>query len=125
MQNNDTIAAIATPPGRGGIGIVRISGSNLQQFAQAILGKLPDPRHAGLFNFLDQDNQIIDQGIALYFPSPNSYTGEDILELHGHGGPAVINLLLARCLQLGARLAEPGEFTLRAFLNEILDLAHA
>lgn len=125
MQNNDTIAAIATPPGRGGIGIVRISGSNLQQFAQAILGKLPDPRHAGLFNFLDQDNQIIDQGIALYFPSPNSYTGEDILELHGHGGPAVINLLLARCLQLGARLAEPGEFTLRAFLNEKLDLAQA
>ncbi|WP_371265343.1 tRNA uridine-5-carboxymethylaminomethyl(34) synthesis GTPase MnmE [Nitrosomonas eutropha] len=125
MKNNGTIAAIATPPGRGGIGIVRISGTDLKQLAQTILGKLPDPRHAGLFNFLDQNNQVIDQGIALYFPSPNSYTGEDVLELHGHGGPAVMNLLLAHCLQLGARLAEPGEFTLRAFLNEKLDLAQA
>lgn len=125
VKNNDTIAAIATPPGRGGIGIVRISGIDLKQLAQTILGKLPDPRHASLFNFLDQNNQIIDQGIALYFPSPNSYTGEDVLELHGHGGPAVMNLLLAHCLQLGARLAEPGEFTLRAFLNEKLDLAQA
>lgn len=125
VKNNGTIAAIATPPGRGGIGIVRISGTDLKQLAQTILGKLPDPRHAGLFNFLDQNNQVIDQGIALYFPSPNSYTGEDVLELHGHGGPAVMNLLLAHCLQLGARLAEPGEFTLRAFLNEKLDLAQA
>lgn len=125
MQNNDAIAAIATPPGRGGIGIVRVSGTDLKQFAQAVLGKLPEPRHAGLFNFLDQCNQIIDQGIALYFPSPHSYTGEDVLELHGHGGPAITNLLLERCLQLGARLAEPGEFTLRAFLNEKLDLAQA
>ena len=125
MVTNDTIAAIATPPGRGGIGIVRISGKNLKQLAKIILGKLPKPRHAELLNFLDHDNQIIDQGIALYFPTPNSYTGEDVLELHGHGGPAVINLLLARCMQLGARLAEPGEFTLRAFLNEKLDLAQA
>ncbi len=124
-QSSDIIAAIATPPGRGGIGIVRISGTNLQPLAREILGKLPDPRHAGLCDFLDQQDQIIDQGIALYFPSPHSYTGEDVLELHGHGGPAVMNLLLARCLQLGARLAEPGEFTLRAFLNDKLDLAQA
>ncbi len=125
VQNNDTIAAIATPPGRGGIGIVRISGTNLAQLAREILGKHPDPRHAGLFDFLDQNGQIIDQGIVLYFPSPHSYTGEDVLELQGHGGPAVMNLLLDRCLQLGARLAEPGEFTLRAFLNDKLDLAQA
>jgi len=125
VTSNDTIAAIATPPGRGGIGIVRISGTNLESLARGILGKLPDPRHAGLFSFLDQNSQIIDQGIALYFPSPHSYTGEEVLELQGHGGPAVMNLLLDRCLQLGARLAEPGEFTLRAFLNDKLDLAQA
>lgn len=124
-QNNDTIAAIATPPGRGGVGIIRVSGTDLKLFSQVILSRLPDPRHAGLFNFLDQKGQVIDQGIALYFPSPNSYTGEDVLELQGHGGPAVLNLLLNRCLQLGARLAEPGEFTLRAFLNDKLDLAQA
>lgn len=125
VTSNDTIAAIATPPGRGGIGIIRISGINLKPLARGILGKLPDPRHAGLFSFLDQNSQIIDQGIALYFPSPHSYTGEEVLELQGHGGPAVMNLLLDRCLQLGARLAEPGEFTLRAFLNDKLDLAQA
>ncbi|BBL34270.1 tRNA modification GTPase MnmE [Nitrosomonas stercoris] len=125
MVTHDTIAAIATPPGRGGIGIVRISGQNLKSLAQAILGKLPQPRYAELLAFLDHDDQIIDQGIALFFPSPHSYTGEDVLELHGHGGPAVINLLLTRCLQLGARLAEPGEFTLRAYLNEKIDLAQA
>lgn len=102
MTNNDTIAAIATPPGRGGIGIIRISGTDLKPLAREILGKLPDPRHAGLFSFLDQNSQIIDQGIALYFPSPHSYTGEEVLELQGHGGPAVMNLLLDRCLQLGA-----------------------
>lgn len=125
IQDRDIIAAVATPPGRGGIGIVRISGTNLQSLAQAILGKLPDPRYAELSSFLDQSGYIIDQGIALYFPAPHSYTGEDVLELQGHGGPAVMNLLLARCLQLGARLAEPGEFTLRAFLNDKLDLIQA
>lgn len=125
MKNNDIIAAIATPPGRGGVGIVRVSGINLKPFIQEVLGKLPDPRHAELSNFLDQSDQVIDQGITLYFPSPGSYTGEDVLELQGHGGPAVMNLLLDRCLQLGARLAKPGEFTLRAFLNNKLDLAQA
>jgi len=124
-QDHDIIAAIATPPGRGGIGIVRISGSNLQSLAQAILGGLPIPRQADLRDFLDENGRALDQGIALYFPAPYSYTGEDVLELHGHGGPAVMSLLLTRCLQLGARLAEPGEFTLRAFLNDKLDLAQA
>lgn len=125
MQSNDIIAAIATPPGRGGIGIVRISGNNLQPIAQAILGLIPRPREAHLSHFLDENGQPIDQGIAIYYPSPHSYTGEDVLELQGHGGTAVINLLLSRCLQLGARLAEPGEFTLRAYLNNKLDLVQA
>jgi tRNA modification GTPase len=125
MQSNDIIAAIATPPGRGGIGIVRISGGNLQTIVKAILGSIPSPRSAHLSHFLDENDQSIDQGIAIYYPSPHSYTGEDVLELQGHGGPAVINLLLSRCLRLGARLAEPGEFTLRAFLNNKLDLIQA
>ena len=125
MSNTDTIAAIATPPGRGGIGVARISGKNLQALAQEILGHIPEPRHASLSKFLDANGQTIDQGIALYFPAPHSYTGEDVLELQGHGGPAVMNLLLSRCLAAGARLAQPGEFTLRAFLNNKLDLAQA
>lgn len=125
MSNTDTIAAIATPPGRGGIGVVRLSGKNLQAMAQEILGHTPQPRHASLSKFLDANGQVIDQGIALYFPAPHSYTGEDVLELQGHGGPAVMNLLLSRCLAAGARLAQPGEFTLRAFLNNKLDLAQA
>lgn len=125
MSNTDTIAAIATPPGRGGIGVVRISGKNLQVLAQEILGHIPKQRHASLSKFLDETGQVIDQGIALYFPAPHSYTGEDVLELQGHGGPAVMNLLLSRCLAAGARLAQPGEFTLRAFLNNKLDLAQA
>ena len=125
MNNTDTIAAIATPPGRGGIGVVRLSGKNLQAMAQEILGHIPRQRHAHLSKFLDASGQVLDQGIALYFPAPHSYTGEDVLELQGHGGPAVMNLLLARCLAAGARLAQPGEFTLRAFLNNKLDLAQA
>lgn len=125
MQGNDIIAAVATPPGRGGIGIVRVSGKNLQSVAQAVIGSVPSPRVAQLSHFLDENRDPIDQGIAIYYPSPHSYTGEDVLELQGHGGPAVINLLLSRCLQLGARLAEPGEFTLRAFLNNKLDLVQA
>lgn len=125
MGNTDTIAAIATPPGRGGIGIVRISGNNLQHFAEALLGRIPPPRRAAFGRFLDENNQAIDEGIALYFPAPHSYTAEDVLELHGHGGPTVMQLLLRRCLVLGARLAEPGEFTKRAFLNDRLDLAQA
>ena len=125
MRNTDIIAAIATPPGRGGIGVVRISGKDLQQMAQEVLGHIPKKRHAHFSNFKDENGLPIDQGIAIFYSSPNSYTGEDVLELQGHGGPAVMDLLLSRCLSLGARLAQPGEFTLRAFLNNKLDLAQA
>lgn len=125
MENTDIIAAIATPPGRGGIGVVRVSGRNLQSLAQRIIGYVPQARHASLSKFLDKNGCAIDQGIVLYFPSPHSYTGEDVLELQGHGGPAVMNLLLSCCISAGARLAQPGEFTLRAFLNSKLDLAQA
>jgi len=125
MGNADIIAAIATPPGRGGVGVVRISGKDLQQIIQEILGLFPKSRHASLSNFKDENGLIIDQGIAVFYPSPHSYTGEDVLELQGHGGPAVMDMLLSRCLSLGARLAQPGEFTLRAFLNNKLDLAQA
>ncbi len=119
------IAAIATPTGRGGVGIVRVSGGDLSAFAAALIGKTPAPRRAGRADFKAGDGSLIDSGLALYFPAPASFTGEDVLELHGHGGPVVMNLLLARCLELGARLAEPGEFTRRAFLNGKLDLAQA
>lgn len=125
MYSSDIIAAIATPPGRGGIGIIRISGNNLKEITQQLLGDLPKPRYASLNYFLDQNHEVIDHGIAIYYVAPHSYTGEDVLELHGHGGPAVINLLLKRCLALGARLAEPGEFTLRAYLNNKIDLVQA
>lgn len=125
MVRSDIIAAIATPPGRGGIGVVRVSGGNLEFLAVKITGALPQPRRATLSKFLDEAGLVIDQGIVLYFPAPHSYTGEDVLELQGHGGPAVINLLLSSCLSGGARLAQPGEFTLRAFLNDKLDLAQA
>ena len=125
MASADCIAAIATAPGRGGIGVVRISGACVQEVARALLTKVPFPRHATLCDFREDNNTVIDQGLALYFPAPHSFTGEDVLELHGHGGPAVLQLLLARCVSLGARLAEPGEFTQRAFLNDKLDLAQA
>lgn len=105
--------------------MVRVSGKGLEQIAQALLGKVPKPRHAYLSNFFDDDGSIIDQGIALFFAAPHSFTGEDVLELQGHGGNAVMRLLLKRCLALGARMAEPGEFTRRAFLNDKLDLAQA
>lgn len=123
--NADTIAAVATAQGRGGVGVVRISGRDVQALAKAILGSLPKPRHATYGNFLDNKGNALDQGIALYFPAPNSYTGEEVLELQGHGGPVVQKMLLQRCLDLGARLAQPGEFTQRAFLNDKLDLAQA
>jgi tRNA modification GTPase len=119
------IAAIATPPGRGGIGIVRVSGASLAAFVAAIAGVTPQPRVATRAVFQDAHGAPIDSGLALYFPQPHSYTGEDVVELHGHGGPAVMRLLLARAVELGARLAEPGEFTKRAFLNGKLDLAQA
>jgi tRNA modification GTPase len=123
--NADTIAAIATAPGRGGVGIIRISGSNLLPFAFALSGTTPRPRHATMADFLAADGSAIDSGLLLFFPDPQSFTGEDVLEVHGHGGPVVMQMLLARCLDLGARLAEPGEFSRRAFLNGKLDLAQA
>jgi tRNA modification GTPase len=121
----DTIAAVATAPGRGGIGVVRVSGSNLLDMAQRLCGVAPTARQAHLATFRDAADAAIDQGILLYFPAPHSFTGEDVLELQGHGGPVVMQLLLARCVELGARLAEPGEFTRRAFLNDKIDLAQA
>ncbi len=125
QRNADPIAAIATAQGRGGVGVVRVSGKGIYAIAESVLGKLPVPRHATYGDFLDEKGEVIDQGIALYFSAPHSYTGEDVLELQGHGGTAVLQLLLQRCLGLGARLAEPGEFTYRAFLNDKIDLAQA
>lgn len=123
--DNETIAAIATAPGRGGIGIVRISGTDLSPFYQQILGITPSPRYAHFVSFRDADGNVLDEGVALYFPAPHSFTGENVLELQGHGGPVILNLILKRCLDIGARLANPGEFTQRAFLNDKLDLAQA
>ena len=125
LPKSDNIAAIATAPGRGGIGVVRVSGQNISSIAAGIIGQLPQPRKASYASFLSDSSEVIDQGIVLYFPGPHSYTGEDVLELQGHGGPAILQLVLQRCLQLGARLALPGEFTQRAFLNDKLDLAQA
>lgn len=121
----DTIAAIATAPGRGGIGVVRVSGRGLAEFAERLTGKPAKPRHAGFVRFLDRDGAAIDEGLLLFFPAPHSFTGEDVVELQGHGGPVVLRLLLNRCVELGARLAQPGEFSQRAFLNGKLDLAQA
>ncbi len=121
----DTIAAIATAPGRGGIGVVRVSGQDLSAIVQGVIGRPLKPRHASYVPFLDAQGEALDEGIALYFPAPHSFTGEDVLELQGHGGPQVLDMILERCLELGARLAEPGEFSRRAFLNGRLDLAQA
>ena len=121
----DTIAAIATAPGRGGVGIVRISGASLTRFALELTGRQPKPRHAGFVRFRGADGVEIDEGLLLYFPAPNSFTGEDVIELQGHGGPVVMRMLLARCIELGARMAQPGEFSRRAFLNGRMDLAQA
>jgi tRNA modification GTPase len=121
----DTIAAIATPAGRGGIGVVRVSGPLVPRIAAAVLGSLPRPRVATFSAFRDRHGEVIDEGLALHFPAPHSYTGEPVLELQGHGGPIVMQALLAACLDAGARLAEPGEFTRRAFLEGKLDLAQA
>ncbi|MDR2851979.1 MAG: tRNA uridine-5-carboxymethylaminomethyl(34) synthesis GTPase MnmE, partial [Burkholderiaceae bacterium] len=134
----DPIVAIATAPGRGAVGIVRVSGAALSALARALTGRSLRPRTAHYGPFLDADGQAIDHGIALFFPAPHSYTGEDVLELQAHGGPVVLQLLLARCLEAaaapgpdgrvllpGLRLAQPGEFSQRAFLNGKLDLAQA
>lgn len=120
-----TIVAQATASGRGGVGIIRISGPKVTEIAQAVLGKVPKPRYATTAIFLDENNEALDHGLALYFPAPNSFTGEDVLELQGHGGPVILDCLLQRILNLGAHLAQPGEFSERAFLNNKIDLAQA
>ena len=122
---SDIIAAVSTAPGRGGIGVVRISGPRLENLLRGIVSRPLAPRRATFADFVDARGLAIDQGIAVYFPAPHSYTGEDVLELHGHGGPVVLQLLLKRCLELGARPAQPGEFTRRAYLNDKIDLAQA
>jgi tRNA modification GTPase len=121
----DTIVAQATPPGRGGIAIVRVSGPQAYAIAAKILPQVPAPRFAAYTEFLDVENQAIDQGLALYFPAPHSFTGEDVLELHGHGGIAVADMLMQTIIAHGARCARPGEFSERAFLNDKMDLAQA
>jgi len=125
MIHRDIIAAIATAPGRGGIGVIRISGSQLSRFAVALTPRTLEPRRVLLTTFLDAKGQPLDQGLLLFFAAPHSYTGEDVIELQGHGGPVVMRQLLQRCLELGARLARPGEFTERAYLNGRIDLAQA
>ena len=121
----DTIAAIATPPGQGGVGIVRVSGPRVQSIAQAVLGFCPKPRSAEYLSFTDDHGDVIDKGIALFFAQPNSFTGEDVLELHGHGGQIVLDLLLQLTVSHGARIARAGEFSERAFMNDKIDLAQA
>ena len=125
QQVRDTIAAVATAQGRGGVGIVRVSGPRARPIAIALSGREPQARHAYYCEFFADDGETIDQGLLLFFRGPHSFTGEDVLELQGHGGPVVLDMLLRRCLELGARLARPGEFSERAFLNDKLDLAQA
>jgi len=124
-QDTDTVAALATPPGRGGVAVIRVSGARVPAIGAALLGAMPAPRQAALRAFRAADGTAIDRGIALYFPAPASFTGEHVLELHGHGSPMLCDMLLARLLQLGARMARPGEFSQRAFLNDKLGLAEA
>ena len=123
--HQDTITAIATAPGRGGVGIIRVSGEKASEVAVAVLGYTPKPRYAHYGAFKDKNGSVLDEGIALFFPNPNSFTGEDVLELQGHGGPVVLDLLLKEVIALGCRMARPGEFSERAFLNDKLDLAQA
>lgn len=125
MASRDTIAAIATPVGRSAVGVVRVSGRDLATFVGELTGRSLEPRQATLVSFRNAAGEAIDRGLALYFPAPQSYTGEDVLELQGHGGQVVLRTLLGRCVDLGARIAEPGEFTRRAFLNGKLDLLQA
>jgi tRNA modification GTPase len=125
LSGGDTIAAAATPSGRGGIGVIRVSGARAIEIANAVIGRIPPEREATFARFHDERGAPIDEGLALFFKAPRSYTGEDVLELQGHGGPMVMRELLRRCIALGARMAEPGEFTRRAFLNGRIDLAQA
>ncbi len=122
---NDAIAAVATPAGRGGVAVIRLSGPDLRPILRALCAIEPAPRRAVLAGFLGASGKTIDRGLVLFFPAPHSYTGEDVVELQGHGGPVVVQLLLERCVELGARIAEPGEFSKRAFLNDKMDLAQA
>jgi len=119
---NDTIAAIATPPGRGGVGIVRVSGPNTKNICLSIIGNIPTPRFANYTTFKNADQSQLDQGLCIFFIGPKSFTGEDVLELHAHGGPVILDMLLRRVLELGARIARAGEFSERAFLNNKMDL---
>ena len=123
--DNDTIAAIATAPGRGGVGIVRLSGPAAHAIGNAICSKQLQPRHAHFCTFANTSGDTLDTGIGLFFPGPNSFTGEDVVELQGHGGPVILDLLVKACLAHGARQARPGEFSERAYLNDKLDLAQA
>jgi len=125
ITNGDTIVARATPPGRGGIAVTRISGPGVRDITAKLLSRVPEPRMATFTGFFDSLGEAIDSGIALFFPAPHSFTGEDVLELQGHGGPIVCDLLIERVIGLGARLAQPGEFSRRAFLNDKLDLSQA
>ena len=124
-DQNDTIVAQATPPGRGGIAVIRISGPETKELMLAVVGSELAPRKAALLPFRDESGEALDEGLAIFFPGPHSFTGEDVLELHGHGGSVVVDLILKRLLQLGARLARPGEFSERAFLNNKIDLTQA
>ena len=124
-QDNDTIVASATAPGVAGIGIVRISGNNISTYLKEIINDDLDPRKASYKSFYDSNKKVIDQGIVIYFPSPDSFTGEDVAEFHCHGGKIIMEMVIERCLELGARLARPGEFSERAFLNDKIDLIQA
>jgi tRNA modification GTPase len=125
QNNNDDIVAIASAKGKGGVGIVRVSGTDISSYMDGVLGKSINPRLAAYSKFLDSSGSTIDEGIALYFPAPSSFTGESVIEFHGHGGVVVLDALVARCVELGARVARPGEFSERAFLNDKIDLTQA
>lgn len=125
MSSQDTIVAVASAPGRGAVGVIRVSGPGVPRIATGILGTLPAPRQAHLASFLDAQGQSLDEGLALYFPAPASYTGEHVLEVHGHGGALIVDMVLKRLLELGCRMARPGEFSERAFLNGKIDIAQA
>jgi tRNA modification GTPase len=125
VSSQDTIVAVASAPGRGAVGVIRVSGPEVPRIAAGVLGALPAPRHARLSSFLDAQGRSMDEGLALYFPAPASYTGEHVLEIHGHGGALIVDMVLKRLLELGCRMARPGEFSERAFLNGKIDIAQA
>ncbi len=124
-QSSDTICAIATPRGVGGVGIIRVSGPLVKTIATNIIGQIPKPRFAHFSTFINENKDVIDQGISLYFPAPNSFTGEDVIEFQAHGGPIILDQIMQEILACGARIARPGEFSERAFLNNKIDLTQA